>query len=198
MDHPNSPLVRAAREHVEQRLAAPILNHSVRVAHLSTLVADTERIRIDPELLWVAALFHDLGTAIGADSPERFEVVGGHAAAKFLRQHSERDARETQDVWDAIALHTSPHIAEARGGLTRALRLGVLADFGDDTVAGAPAARTRLEAEHPRRDIEIALADAVVAQATARPEKAPPASWPHDLYAQHLRSPDAGGINPAF
>ncbi|WP_052961505.1 MULTISPECIES: hypothetical protein [unclassified Leucobacter] len=141
---------------------------------------------------------HPRHTAIGADSPERFEVVGGHAAAAFLQQHSERDARETQDVWDAIALHTSPHIAEARGGLTRALRLGVLADFGDDTIAGAPDARARLEADYPRRDIEIVLADAVVAQAAAHPEKAPPASWPHDLYAQHLRAPDAEGINPAF
>jgi len=195
---PDSRMVQAAHRHAGTHLAEAVMNHSMRVARLSTLIGESETAQLDGELLWVASLFHDLGTAVGADSPDRFEVVGAHEAAAFLQRHTDRDDDEIQEVWDAIALHTSPHIAEARGGLVRAVRLGVLMDFGDDVLEDSATVRRRLEAVLPRLDIEVVLADAVVAQAVAKPEKAPPASWPHDLYASHLADPSREGINPAF
>ena len=198
MDIPQSTLIRAAHAHVAAHLAEPILRHSMRVAHLATLIAEAEGIPVDEELLWVASLFHDFGTASGADAPERFEVVGADAAVAFLRDRAGMDDAALQSVWDAIALHTSPHIAESRGGLTRAIRLGVLMDFGDDVLKDSSDLRERLEGDLPRGDIEIALAAAVVAQAIARPEKAPPSSWPHGLYVAHLQDPGHSGVNPAF
>jgi len=198
MQLPDSDLVRTAYRHVSARLPEAVKNHSVRVARLSSLIGESERALLNGELLWVAGLFHDVGTSVGAESPERFEVVGAHEAAAFLRRHTAYDDGAVQEVWDAIALHTSPHIPEARGGLARAIRLGVLMDFGEDVLDGSASIRAQLEAEAPRLDIETVLADAVVAQAIARPEKAPPASWPHDLYASHLEDPHRGGVNPAF
>jgi hypothetical protein len=105
-------------------------------------------------------------------------VEGADAARAFLSRW-EWPAHLVQKVWEAVALHTSPGIAERMGTLPRLLRLGVMTDFG--------AAETATQAEEPlssllerfaRMDIETVLGDAVVEQALRRPEKAPPASWP--------------------
>jgi hypothetical protein len=65
---------------------------------------------VDPELLAVATLLHDLGLTerFGADA--RFEVDGANAAKSFLQ---ERGVPEEQIrlVWDAIALHSTGTIA---------------------------------------------------------------------------------------
>jgi hypothetical protein len=73
-------------------------------------------------------------------------------------------------VWEAIALHTSAQIAERRGPITLLTRLGVLADFG----AGSAA----FEERYPRLDIEVELKRLVVEQVRRNPDKAPKSSWP--------------------
>lgn len=195
---PDSPLIRIVHEYVSARVSAPILHHSVRVGSFARLIADREHIDIPEDMVWGAALLHDVGTASGESSPLRFEVTGANAAAELLAAQSELSGAQVQEVWDAIALHTSPHIAEARGGLTRVIRLGVLMDFGEDILPDATELRRRHESEWPRADIERVLADAVVQQVLEVPEKAPPASWPHNLYTAHLQNPRHTGVNPAF
>ncbi|MCA0380407.1 MAG: HD domain-containing protein [Actinobacteria bacterium] len=170
---PDSPLVLSAFDHVSASLDDAILNHSIRVAKLATAIAESERLHLAPEALWVASLFHDFGTVASTSSADRFEVVGGNEAAAFLHRVSPFEAHEVQEIWDAIALHTSPHIAESRGGLTRAIRLGVLMDFGEDVLEHSASIRAQVEAASPRLDVEIVLADLVVSHVLARPEKAP-------------------------
>lgn len=181
---PDSPLVRAAFAHAAGLLDPAVLNHSVRVAVYAVAIAEHEGIATDDDLVWVAALLHDLGTAVGAYEPLRFEVVGANAARDFLRAHDRAD--DAGSVWDAVALHTSPHIAEERGGLTRFVRLGVRMDFGADPLPDADAVRTATERHWPRLDIESALTDPIVRDAESLPEKAPASSWPHDLLVAHL------------
>ena len=66
----------------------------------------------DPELLYTAAMFHDLGlTARFGESQLRFEVDGANAARDFLRSHGIPEA-DIGKVWTAIALHTTPGIPE--------------------------------------------------------------------------------------
>lgn len=195
---PSSSLVQAAFEHVSSTLDVSVLNHSVRVANLASAIADAEGIALNADSVWVASLFHDYGTVAGSGLPDRFEVVGSNEAADFLTRIDFNDEHEIQEIWDAIALHTSPHISESRGGLTRVIRLGVLMDFGDDVLADSSSIRAALEAQRPRLDIEIKLADLVVAQALATPEKAPRPSWPRDLYESYLQDPGYRGVNRGF
>ena len=127
-------------------------------------------------------------------------------------EYTEKDADE---VWMAIALHTSPGIAERRGILVRAVREGVRVDVGTTQRTSHTASREaeseserkrvalatmkdQIEAEFPRLDIEIALADAVVDQALDRPEKAPMPSWPGVLLAARLAGAKSREPNPAF
>ena len=180
---PDAPLVQAAFAHAAGILDPAVLNHSIRVAVYAAAIAEHEGIAADDDLVWVAALLHDLGTAVGADDPLRFEVVGANAARDFLRAHGRTD--DADAVWDAVALHTSPHIAEGRGGLTRFVRLGVRMDFGADPLPDADAVRTATERDWPRLDIESALTGPIVRDAERLPEKAPASSWPHDLLVAH-------------
>ncbi|MEU4098206.1 HD domain-containing protein [Streptomyces sp. NPDC026673] len=177
-----------------------ILNHSVRVWLLADHVGRQEGVaERDREALAVACLFHDAGTARSHDGPQRFEVEGADAAREFLSPHG-WPAPLVQKIWEAIALHTSPGIAERMGTLPRLVRLGVMADFGR---AGPTGPQYKEELAPlldllPRMNIEAVLADAVVEQALRCPEKAPRSSWPGGLLAAHLAHPEHKGVNPAF
>ncbi|GGT41430.1 HD domain-containing protein [Streptomyces chromofuscus] len=189
----------SAYAHVRSVLRPAIVNHSVRVwlvaDHLGKQQDLGERER---EALAVACLFHDAGTADAYDGPQRFEVEGADAASDFLSAY-DWPAPLVQQVWEAIALHTSPGIAERMGALPRLVRLGVLADFGATDLPGTDDGQLSASlARFPRMDIEAVLGDAVVEQALRCPGKAPKSSWPGGLLAARLADPGHTGVNPAF
>ncbi|GAA3021747.1 HD domain-containing protein [Streptomyces fulvorobeus] len=193
----NGSAGKAAYEHVRGLLHPAILNHSIRVY----LIADRAAGRLslateEREALAVACLFHDAGTAPAYDGPQRFEVEGADAASNFL---AEREFHPTlrKQVWEAIALHTSPGLAERMGPLTRLVRLGVTVDFGSTASEVDEELRFSLQ-KFPRAGIEIVLGDAVVSQAVRCPSKAPASSWPGGLLAAHLANPENTGVNEAF
>ncbi|MFJ9043448.1 HD domain-containing protein [Streptomyces sp. NPDC102347] len=189
-----------AHAYVRAILHPAILNHSVRVWLLADHLGRQQGLEGEErEALAVACLFHDAGTAAAHDGPQRFEVEGADAASTFLTDHGWPEPLVRQ-VWEAVALHTSPGIAERMGTLPRLVRLAVLADFGRTGLIGSGDRETlaRALARIPRLDIETALGDAVVAQALRFPDKAPPSSWPGGLLAAHRAHPDGTGVNPAF
>ncbi|QBR87580.1 HD domain-containing protein [Microbacterium sp. dk485] len=190
-----TPLMQAAWNSVRAEEEEAIFHHSVRVYLLALAQAPEIGARPDPEALFLACIFHDYGTAPDEPGPERFEVEGADAAARFLTEAG-WDAARIDEVWQAIALHTTPGIAERRGPIPLLTRLGVRADFGGGTVS--PAIRRDVEHEYPRLEIERVLADAVVRQALDRPEKAPSGSWAGAMRAAFLADPTRPGLNPAF
>ncbi len=163
-----------------------ILHHSLRTARLAALLAAAENAGdLDAEALAVACVLHDLGAGDRFDGPQRFEVEGADAAGELLTSSGWPAAR-VDAVWEAIALHTSPGIAERRGPLTRYLRLGVVADLGRwDLVPGGEATLRELEVAHPRLAVEDVLTATVVAQARRDPGKAPSSSWVGTLLRDH-------------
>ncbi len=66
----------------------------------------------NPELLYAATMFHDIGLMPPYSSPDlRFEVDGANAARDFLRGHNVNPA-DIEKVWTGIALHTTPGVPE--------------------------------------------------------------------------------------
>lgn len=200
MNIPPSGIAGDALRYARELEHPAIFNHSIRAfAYATHVLARPGGGDIDPvlaERLFLAAVFHDIGTTDEHDGDQRFEVEGADAAAAFLRSRGWNEA-EADLVWEAIALHTSPGIAERRGPVTAHLRFGVLADFGAYPDVD-PSFVKDVEGEYPRLDIERVLADAVVAQALRKPAKAPASSWPGGLLAAHRLAPEPGGANPAF
>lgn len=127
-----------------------------------------------------------MGCADENDGPQRFEVCGADAAAEHLRKFEVNEA-DIQEVWTAIALHTSPGIAERITALARFVRLAVLMDFnklgecpwanGSEQQVNELRYRRSVEEHFPRLDAEKVLGDIVVEQGMRQPTKAPAASW---------------------
>lgn len=194
------PIADSAYAHVSGVLEPAILNHSVRVWLLADHLGQQQGVGgVEREALAVACLFHDVGTATLYDGPQRFEVEGADAARAFLASHDWPEPL-VQKIWEAVALHTSPGIAERMGALPQLVRQAVLADFGRTDLVGYGEHESLLRgiARFPRLDIEKVLGDAVVAQAVRSPDKAPPSSWPGGLLTAHRANPGHVGVNPAF
>jgi HD superfamily phosphodiesterase len=109
---PDSKLAREVTELVRDTENALLFNHSSRVYHFGALAGKRRRLKFDPELLYVGAMFHDMGLTHQHTSPtERFEVDGANAARDFLRSHGIAQ-QDIDIVWTAIALHTTPGIPQ--------------------------------------------------------------------------------------
>jgi hypothetical protein len=109
---PDSKMAREVTAFVRDTESEMLFSHSMRVYLWAALAGERDKLTFDPELLYVASMFHDLGLVERYhESKLRFEVDGANAARDFLRAHGipEQDVR---NVWLAIALHTSPGIAE--------------------------------------------------------------------------------------
>lgn len=107
---PDSALAREATELVRDTATPLLYHHSRRVYLFGSLRGLRLGLRADPELLYVGAMFHDLGlTETYRRTDQRFELDGADEARRFLTSHGvpEADARK---VWEAIALHTTPEI----------------------------------------------------------------------------------------
>jgi hypothetical protein len=112
---PDSKLANEVTQFVRDTEDDLLFNHSVRVYFWGALAGKRLRLSFDPELLYTAAMFHDLGlTPRYRDSELRFEVDGANAARDFLRGHG-ISAADIQTVWNAVALHTTPGIPEFMG-----------------------------------------------------------------------------------
>lgn len=187
-DDAESPVVVSAQETMRATLNPSIFNHTMRVLHLARHLSAAQPSPADEEALTVAVLFHDSGTAAENNGEQRFEVEGADAAARFLEPWDWTSDR-IERVWEAIALHTSPGIAERFGLLPTLVRAAVLVDLhrAELSVPRTPGLDSDL-ARFPRLDIERVLPDLVIAQALepGRAMKAPPFSWPGALVAGHV------------
>jgi HD superfamily phosphodiesterase len=109
---PDTKLGRAITEFVRDTENELLFNHSARVFYFGAIAGRERGLEFDPELLYAGAMFHDIGLIPSHSSPdERFEVDGANAARAFLKSHGITQA-DTDTVWAAIALHTTPGIPQ--------------------------------------------------------------------------------------
>ncbi len=169
---PDSKLAREVEQLVRDTESELLFHHSNRVFLFGALAGQRKRLSFDPELLYVGAMFHDMGLqAPYASKTERFEVDGANAAAAFLRQHG-IDERAVDDVWDAIALHTTPGIPQHKRPVVALVTAGVEMDvLGLDFDGFSAHERAAVVAAHPREaDFKNGIIDAFAKGTIARPE----------------------------
>jgi hypothetical protein len=125
---PDSKIAREAAELVRQHENEMLFNHSVRVFVFGAMKGLRQNLKFDSELLYVAALFHDLGIVDPYHTDtKRFEVDGADAAREFLKSHGIPDPKADL-VWEAIALHTTPGIPQYMRPEIALTNAGVLVD----------------------------------------------------------------------
>ena len=193
---PQTALAAAAYE-VATELPPALLNHSVRSYLFARLVAQSRalepRVDFDDELLYVACVLHDTGLAASADSGARFEVDGADLASQLLASHGIQPERATV-VWDAIALHTSFGIAERKQPEVQLARAGIALDFGTGAEIVPDDTANAIHEAWPRLDMARCLADAIVAQAAGRPNKAPSGTFPGQVVHERAQPPHITGM----
>jgi hypothetical protein len=91
---PDSKIAREAEELVRQHETGMLFNHSLRVFVFGAMDGVRRNLKFDPELLYVAALFHDLGLVDAYHTDiKRFEVDGADAARDFSGAMASRSPR---------------------------------------------------------------------------------------------------------
>jgi hypothetical protein len=125
---PDSAMARAARAFIREVECDLLFNHSNRVFAFGALSGLLHGLAADLELLYVCALFHRVGlTKAYAGSLNRFEIDSANAACGFLKSY-EVSEHAAHEVWDAIALHTTPGIGCHKSPLVALLTRGVEID----------------------------------------------------------------------
>jgi hypothetical protein len=179
---------QAALDLARKEMHPAVLNHCILVYLYAQQVSQPSA------HLFIARVLHDFGVCECCPGKERFEVEGADRAVNLMKQYETFSKEDCHDVWVAIALHTSPGIAERITPMASIPRHAVLIDFhGRDT------SNPECEKGYPRLEIEKILGDAVVKQAMESPElSAPPASWQGLLYRSHMQNPSYKGVNKLF
>lgn len=109
---PDSNLCRTITEFIRDTETELLFNHSSRVYFFGAIAGRQRGLTVNPELLYAATMFHDIGLMPAHSSPDlRFEVDGANAARAFL-QAQNVDPANIEKVWNGIALHTTPGVPE--------------------------------------------------------------------------------------
>ncbi len=192
---PTGRLADASLAIVRASASQPIVDHSIRSFLFARLLADIEGslndADYDEDLLFAATVMHDLGLGEHAAGEARFEVEGADLAAGVLRKHGVAEP-DIDQVWAAIALHSSVGIADRRGLLTYLTHKGVFIDAGRITDAVADRLRQEVLNAYPRPAGDRSIVDAIIAHATRSEAAAPPGSLAFELLRQQREAERAG------
>jgi hypothetical protein len=168
---PDTKLAREATELVRESVTDLVYHHSRRVFWFGSLQGRNRGLSFDPELLYIGAMFHDLGlNEQFRGSGRRFELDSAGEARRFLQGHGVPED-STRRVWSAIALHTTPGIPEFMEPEVALVTAGVEFDvlgIGYHDVSDAD--RAEITALHPRPGFKRAILEAFTDGIAPKPE----------------------------
>jgi hypothetical protein len=158
---PDSKLAREATDLLREHGTPLLFAHSLRVYLFGAIRARHRDLKVDHELLYFGAVFHDLGlTAKYRTEFCRFEIDSANAAREFLRAAG-LDEATLGVVWDAIALHTTPEIPWHKRPEIAMVTAGVEADvLGDGLDEIPPDDQHAVLAAYPRIDFKRGIVQA--------------------------------------
>jgi hypothetical protein len=168
---PDTKVARDATDLVRDSTSDLVFHHSRRVFFFGSLQARNRGLSFDPELLYIGAMFHDLGlNEQFRGSGRRFEVDSADEARRFLQSHRVPED-SIRRVWTAIALHTTPAIPEFMEPEVALVTAGVEYDvlgLGYHDISDAD--RAEITAMHPRPDFKRGILQAFTEGIARKPE----------------------------
>jgi hypothetical protein len=171
-DVPDSKIARAATDLARKAYPPFLFNHCVRTFWFADRLAESG-LRFDREIVYIAAMLHDLGVLESYDQGRRFDVDGAQAARDFLEGYVYPSVK-IEVVWDAIALHLEAGIANCKGPEVRLVNFGAAADAVGARIADLdPRFVRELIEEFPRLDF--------------------PSEWLRTLFEYVKKKPDRDG-----
>ncbi|WP_236052182.1 HD domain-containing protein [Nonomuraea cypriaca] len=168
---PDTKLADEATQLIRDTTTELIYHHSRRVYSFGFLQGLNRGLSFDPELLYIGAMFHDVGLGEPfRTSGRRFEVDSANEARRFLQAHNVPED-SIRRVWTAIALHTTPGIPEFMEPEVALVTAGVEYDvlgIGYQSISDAD--RAEIVALHPRPDFKRRILEAFTEGIRHKPE----------------------------
>jgi hypothetical protein len=168
---PATPASAAALEVASNYLTTALLSHSRRVYLWAAAYGELNGIQYDAELLFAAAMFHDLALAPEFDSHTvSFEEAGGHLARVFTAGAGWPSERRER-LGEVIVRHMVPDVdvtVDPEGHLlSRAAALDIVGKDADDL---SPAFRAEVLRDFPRLGLSDEFLTCFQAQADRKPD----------------------------
>lgn len=110
---PDSVLTRAARDAATRVLPEVLLNHSFRTYTFGRALGELDKVDVDTELLFAAALLHDTGLVL-ARGRDDFTLTSARVARDVAEQVGLSTAA-TETLQTAITRHHSPRVTRDAG-----------------------------------------------------------------------------------
>ncbi|MFD5220842.1 HD domain-containing protein [Streptomyces tendae] len=168
---PGTATAAAALDVATAPLSPALLNHSLRAYSWAAARGTADGVPFDPELLYVAALFHDIGLVPVFDSHTvAFEEAGGHVARVFAAGAgwpAERRAR----LSDVIVRHMWPRVDVATDPEGHLLARATATEIvGTEADAYPPSFRDEVLHRWPRLDLTASFLACFQDQAKRKPD----------------------------
>ena len=182
---PDSRLAKEASALVAEVSPDYLEGHCRRSHVFSALLGQALGMDYDEELLYLCTVLHDLGLTERYAAGERLEVSGARAAADFARSHGLPDDR-VGVLWDAVALHASTGIADAKGGEVALAHFGIAVDvIGLRRELLSDEAFDAVVAAFPRHNFKKCFHELLIDHATRNPT-AYLFTWFHESLRAHV------------
>lgn len=167
---PATSAAHAALEVASAYCSPALLNHSVRSYLWGAAYADQAGIEVDHELLYVAAVLHDLGLVATFDSHTvDFEYAGGHVAWAFTAGAGWPPARRAR-VAEVIVRHMWSEVDRAYDPEGHVLGVSTGMDISGRGVANLPAElRIEVLEHYPRLGLVAEFIACFADQAERKP-----------------------------
>lgn len=154
IQRPDSALCDAVDELWTDIAPTWLCGHGHRTWYFAKALAAADRIDHDDELLYAAAVLHDLGlTDHAPPTPDRpcFAVSGGLAARDLVQQH--RQQHDANLVAEAIVMHLNIDVRLDEGAVHYLVAAGTLIDVTGQRLQRVPEELvTAVLTAHPRGD----------------------------------------------
>jgi hypothetical protein len=169
---PDSELTRKATSLIERVHSKALLNHVHRTWWFAEFIGKRRGLTYDRELVYLAAMLHDLSLTDEFAADKRFEVDSADAADRFLLENGYPKSK-TELVWDAIALHTISGIADRKQPEVALIHFGANADIlGLRLDEITPSLVDDVLALYPRVGIKAAFTEALAEVIRKKPHTA--------------------------
>jgi len=150
---PQDPVSAKTWRWAQRALPRYLLGHSVRSYCWGAAIADRENWPFDRQVLWTAALFHDLGLTRIPRNTMCFEVEGAEMARRFL-ERSGMSAVAADRAAIAIILHMQPGVTLADGVESVVLDRATAVDVRGDGFETIATVRADVTQAFPRGDFD--------------------------------------------
>ena len=158
---------RVAWQWAQSALPRYLLAHSVRSYCWGAEIAHREGWTFDRQILWTAALFHDVGLARLPTNSMCFEVEGAEIARRYLERHG-MSASKADRAAITIILHMQPNVTLRDGVESVLLDRATAVDVRGSGIGTVDRVRDRVIGEFPRSSFDRLFMRAISREAAAR------------------------------